>query len=356
VLLSILYLLLCRLVALLLPRASATRAHEVELLVLRHENLVLRRQVKRTRWGPTDRLLLAALSRCLPRAEWARFPVRPETLLRWHRALVHCKWAAFGRSRGPGRPPLPPEVQELILRLSRENPRWGYQRLRGELLTLGHRVSATAIRGVLRRHHVPPAPRRAGLAWPAFLRAHAAGLLACDFVAVETVRLQVIYVLFFLEVQSRRVFLAGCTAHPTSAWVTQQARNFTWAVDEAGVRPTVLLRDRDAKFSSAFDAVFSGQAVRVVRTPARAPRANAFAERWVGTVRRECLDWLLILGPRHLERVLREYVRHYNVARPHRALRLCPPLPRGQPVAAGGPVLRHDRLGGLLHEYSRCAA
>ena len=229
-----LYPLLCRLVAVLLPRASATRAHEVELLVLQHENRVLRRQLKRTRWCPTDRLVLAALSRCLPRAEGARFPVRPETLLRWHRALVRRKWAAFGRSRGPGRPPLPPELQALILRLARENPRWGYQRLRGELLALGRRVSATAIQGVLRRHGVPPAPRRAGLAWPAFLRAHAAGLLACDFFIVETVRLQVLYVLYFVEVLTRRVFLAGCTAHPTAAWVTQQARNLTGALDAAG--------------------------------------------------------------------------------------------------------------------------
>ena len=343
-LLSILYPLLCRLAALVLPRASATRAREVELLVLRHENLVLRRQLKRTRWCPADRLVLAALSRCLPRAEWARLPVRPETLLRWHRALVQRKWAAFGRCRRPGRPPLPPELQALILRLARENPRWCYQRLRGELLTLGHLVSATAIQGVLRRHGVPPAPRRAGLAWPAFLRVHAAGLLACDFFVVETVRLQVLYVLFFLEVATRRVFVAGCTAHPTAAWVTQQARNLTWALDAAGVRPTLLLRDRDTKFSSSFDAVFSGQAVRVVRTPARAPRANAFAERWVGTVRRDCLDWLLILGPGHLEQVLHEYVRHYNTARPHRALQLRPPLPRGQPVATVGPVRRHDRL------------
>jgi len=155
VLLSILYPLFCRLVVMLLPQSLVARANEVELLVLRHENRVLRRQLKRTSWRPTDRLVLVALSRCLPRAEWARFPVRPETLLRWHREFVRCKWAAFGRSRGPGRPPLPPELQALILRLARENPRWGYQRLRGELLALGHRVSATAIQSVLRRHQVP---------------------------------------------------------------------------------------------------------------------------------------------------------------------------------------------------------
>ena len=168
--------------------------------------------------------------------------------------------------------------------------------------------------------------------------------------------MQVLYALVFIDVGTRRVFVAGCTAHPTAAWVTEQARDLTWALDEAGVRPTVLLHDSDAKFSSSFDAIFTGQGVRVIRTPVRAPQANAFAERWVGTVRRECLDWLLILGPRHLEGVLGEYVGHYNAARPHRALALRPPLRRGQPVAPTAPVRRHDRLGGLLHEHSRCAA
>jgi putative transposase len=156
--------------------------------------------------------------------------VRPETLLRWHRDLVRRRWAAFGRRRGLGRPPLTQELRELILRLARENPSWGYVRLRGELVQLGYPVAASTIQRLLRRHRLPPAPRRAGLAWPDFLRAHAAGLLACDIFAVETVRLQVVDVLFFLEVQTRRVILAGCTAHPTGAWVTQQARNLWWAL------------------------------------------------------------------------------------------------------------------------------
>jgi hypothetical protein len=356
VLLSVLCTTLCFLLGTLLPRAAAARAREVEVLVLRHENRVLRRHLKRPRRHPVDRTFLVALSRCLPRADWGRFPVRPETLLRWHRELVRRKWALFGRRRGPGRPPLASELEGLVLRLARENPRWGYRRIQGELFKLGQSVSATAIQRVLRRHRVPPAPRRAGLAWPAFLRAHADGLLACDFVAVETARLQVVYALFFIQVCTRRVFLAGCTAHPTAAWVTQQARNVTCDLGEAGIRPTVLLRDRDAKFPPAFDGVFAAQGVRVVRTPVRAPRANAFAERWVGTARRDCLDWLLLLGPRHLERALHEYVDHYNRARPHRALHLRPPIPAEQPAAPGGPVVRLDRLGGVLHEYTRCAA
>ena len=279
VFLSILYGIAALLLDLLLPRTGVERTRDVELLALRHEVRVLRRQVKRTRWGPADRLVLAALSRCLPRAEWCRLPVRPETLLRWHRELVHRKWAKFGRRRGPGRPPLASDLRELIARLARENHAWGCLRLRGELLKLGHDVSASAIRSLLRRRGIPPAPRRAGLAWPAFLRAHTAGLLACDFFAVETVRLQILYVLFFVEVSTRRVFLAGSTAHPTAAWVTQQARNVCEELDAAGAKPTVLLHDRDGKFPHTFDAVFAAQQVRIVRTPFRSPRANAFAER-----------------------------------------------------------------------------
>jgi transposase InsO family protein len=360
VLFSVVYAIICLFLDLVLVRPSAARAQTIELLALRQEVRVLRRQVKRTCWRPGDRLPMSALSRCLSRREWWRFPVRPETLLRWHRDLVRRKWATFGGRRGPGRPPLPPELRELILRLARENPTWGYVRIRGELLKLGETVAASTIQALLRRHRVPAAPQRAGLSWAAFLRAHAAGLLACDFFTVETVRLQTLYVLFFLEVQTRRVFVAGCTAHPTAAWVTQQARNVCWDLAEAGTRPTILLRDRDAKFVSTFDTVFAGEGVRVVRTPVRTPQANAFAERWVGTVRRECLDWLLIAGEQHLRHVLREYVTHYHAARPHRSLGLRPPLgPLRHQVGSrghGGDVCRWDRLGGLLHEYKRVAA
>jgi transposase InsO family protein len=332
------------------------RASDVELLALRHEVRVLRCQVKRTRWRPADRLVLTALSRCCPRAEWGRLPVRPETLLRWHRELVRRRWAAFGRRRGPGRPPLASDLRELIARLARENPQWGCVRLRGELLKLGHTVSTSAIRSLHRRRGIPPAPRRAGLAWPTFLRSHAAGPLACDFFAVETVRFQLLYVLFFLEVSTRRVILAGCTAHPTAAWVTQQARNVCGDLAAAGARPTILIRDRDGKFPPTFDTVFAAQRVRIVRTPFRSPRANAYAERWVGTVRRECLDWLFIAGERHLQHVLREYVDHYNTRRPHRALRLWPPVWLPRPPASPAAVVRRDRLGGLLHEHESAAA
>src|SRR6266545_4293604 len=211
----------------------------------------------------------------MPRAAWAVLPVRPETLLRWHRELVRRKWAAFAERRRPGRPPLPTECRALIRRLATENPTWDYRRIRGELLKLGYDASATAIRTTLRRSGVPPAPRRAGLSWRACLRAHARTLLACDFFVVETVRLQTLYVLFFIEVHTRRVFVAGCTARPTGGWVTQQARNLVWRLRDDGVPPTLLIHDRDAKFTRAFDDVFRSEGVRAVRTPFRAPRANA---------------------------------------------------------------------------------
>jgi putative transposase len=356
-LLSVLYVVRL-LLDLALLRCRSGAARDLELLALRHEVRVLRRRTKRITWRPGDRLVLSALRRGLPRVNWPAFPVRPETLLRWHRELVRRQWAMFGRRRGPGRPPLSSAYRDLVLLLATEHPRWGYQRPRGELLKLGDRVSGTTIRSLLRRHGVPPAPRRAGLSWRAFLRAHAAGVLAGDFFTVETLGLQTLFVLFFIELQTRRVFVAGCTEHPSAAWVTQQARNLVWHLDEAERRPTLLIRDRDAKFPASFDAVFRAGAVRVVRTPVRAPRANAGAERWVGTVRRDCLDWLLILGERHLEQVLREYVAHYNAARPHRGLKLRAPLARGRPTQLPSPVekvIRRDRLGGVIHEYEPLA-
>jgi transposase InsO family protein len=181
-------------------------------------------------------------------------------------------------------------------------------------------------------------------------------VLECDFFTVETIRLRTLHVLLFLEVHTRRVLIAGCSAHPTAAWVTQQARNLCWRLDEAAGRSAVLIRDRDGKVPRAFDDVFRSEAVRAVRAPYRAPRARAHAERWVGTARRECLDWMLVLGERHLEQILHEYAEHYNTARPHRALRLRSPVARGHPVPPGGEIDRRDRLGGLIHEYERRAA
>jgi transposase InsO family protein len=339
----------------LLARGDA--AKDLELLVLRHQLTVLRRQTPRPRLEPADRALLAAVSRVLPRARWSCFFVTPGTLLRWHRRLIAASWTY--PHRPTGRPPLNPEVQQLIVRLAKQNPRWGYQRIKGELLRLGVRVSATAIRTTLRRHGLDPAPRRKSSTWTAFLRQQGAGIVACDFFTVDTVWLHRLYVLFFIELDNRRVHLGGVTANPDGGWVTQQARNLLLALGEQGRQLRFLVRDHDAKFSRSFDDVFCSESAQVLMTPVRAPKANAYAERWVRTVRAECLDWLLIVGRGHLERILRVYVRHYNEHRPHRALGLQPPdQPAGLTVVAEdqqGRVSRRDLLGGLLHEYRRAA-
>jgi putative transposase len=357
-LLALLYSLFRLLLDLIVVRCRSEASLQSEVLLLRHQLRVLQRQTRRPRWQPGDRLLLAALSRRLPRPVWAAFLVSPETILRWHRELVRRRWDAFGRRprRHLGRPPLPTECQQLILRLARENPGWGFRRIKGELRKLGYQVSATSIRGILRRHRVPPAPRGAGLSWQRFLRAQAGAVVACDFFTVDSVWLKQLYVMFFIELASRRVFLAGCTEQPTAAWVTQQARNLSWELGQGNLRPRHLIHDRDSKFVAGFDEVFRSEAVRVATTPYRAPRANAVCERWIGSARHEALDWWLITGERHLWQVLSEYVEHYNVARPHRSLGLRAPLggeDSGQPT---GEVVCRSRLGGLLHEYSRQAA
>jgi transposase InsO family protein len=297
-----------------------------------------------------DRAVLALLSRLVPRARWSAFVVTPATILRWHRDLVRRRWTY----RKLGRPPLDNEVRDLILRLARENPRWGYQRIVGELRHLGLRVSASTVQRVLRRAGLGPAPRRNGPNWSTFLRSQAPGVLACDFFTVETMWLRRLYVFFFIEVGSRRVHLAGITTHPKGAWVTQQARNLTMTTDVAAAR--FLIRDRDTKFTQSFDDVFRCEGIRVIRTPVRAPRANAFAERFVRTVRHECLDWTLIHGHRHLQAVLEEYVEHYNHHRPHRGLDLSPPAPTRPTPSTTGAVIRQPLLGGLMNEYQRRAA
>jgi putative transposase len=276
VLSKLVYLALCRLIALLALLARGDAAKDLEILVLRHQLAVLRRQLPRPRLQPADRVLLAAISRALPRTRWSCFMVTPDTLVRWHRRLLAGAWTY--PHRRPGRPPVDEQVQQLIVRLARENPRWGYQRIKGELLRLDVRVSATAIRTVLRRHGLDPAPRRAGGTWRAFLRQQAAGIVACDFFTVDTVWLRRLYVLVFIELDTRRVHLAGVTANPDGAWVTQQARNLLLALEEQGRRVRFLLRDRDAKFCRSFDDVFRSEGAEVLLAPVRAPRANAYAE------------------------------------------------------------------------------
>jgi transposase InsO family protein len=332
-------------------------AKDVEIAVLRHQLMVVRRQVARPRFTPTDRMVLATLAKLLPRERWPVFLVTPATLLRWHRELVARRWTYLHTGRG--QQGLDPQIVDVVVRMARENPRWGYVRIVGECRKLGIRVSATSVRRILRRHRLGPAPRRGGPSWAAFLRAQAGGMLACDFLTVETVGLTRLYVLFVVELDRRRVHLAGITAHPTGAWVTQAARNLLMDLDEHARRFRFLIRDRDAKFTAAFDAVFAAAGVETVKIPPRAPRANAYAERWVRTVRTECLDWTLIWNRQHLQRVLTRYLEHYNTSRPHRGIDLEIPVPA--PVAtvttlpAAGRIERVDVLGGLIHEYRRAA-
>ena len=352
---SFVYLALCRLCELMVLCWRSTDAKEVEILVLRHQLTVLRRQhPKASAPAPRPR----AAGRPEPpaaQARWSSFLVTPETLLQWHRRMVRRHWTYPTRPRG--RPPIPDQLQSLIVRLATENPRWGYQRIRGELLQLGCQVSASSIARVLRANGLQPAPRPASTTWRSFLRRQAAGIVACDFLTVDTVFRQRLYVLFFIQLHNRRVHLAGVTTNPTGAWVAQQARNLLATLEDDGTAVRFLIRDRDSKFTRAFDDLWRAVGAQVIRTPIQAPNANAVAERWVGTVRQECLDHLLIAGRRQLGRVLHLYVEHSNRHRPHRGLGLSAPEPsqceQADPSAAARQLHRHDVLGGLIHEYER---
>jgi transposase InsO family protein len=341
---------------------------KIELVALRHEVVVLRRQVGRPAYRPADRALLAALSRLLPRSSWGTFGVTPGTLLAWHRRLVAKSWTYSHRS--PGRPSIDDETTGLVVRLAEENPRWGYRRIQGDLLKLEVRIAASTIAQIMKEHDLGPAPRRRGPTWRQFLRAQASGVVATDFFHVDTVLLKRLYVLFFIELGRRRVWITGVTAHPKAAWVTQQARNVTGSLADADITAKFLVRDRDTKYVAGFDEVFGAEGTEILRTPYRTPNANAFAERFVRTVRSECLDHLLVVNEAHLERILRSYACHYNGYRPHQGLSQEIPTLGGtiplavesisdvrhrRPRCRSGRVRRHDRLGGLIHEYALAA-
>ncbi|TCO61877.1 integrase core domain-containing protein [Actinocrispum wychmicini] len=338
----------------LFARSSASK--DAEILALRQEVAVLRRVNPRPRLSWSDRAVLAALARLLPTALRACRMVTPGTLLRWHRRLVAARWR---QPRPPGRPPIGDELVALIVRLAKENRTWGVVRVQGELRRLGHRVAASTIRRILRANKVPPSTHRDD-SWRTFLRAQAESLIAVDFFHVDTVALKRLYAAFVIEITTRWVHLLGITAHPTGDWVVQVARGLAGDLEEVGHRFRYLIRDRDAKFSAAFGAVFASVGIEIVLTAPQAPRMNAFAERWIGSVRRECTDRILITGERHLRQVLDVYVTHHNAGRSHQGAGMLLRAPDDEPTVVPFParfdrIRRRQRLGGLLNEYQPAA-
>ncbi len=354
--LRLLYLVFVQLGCWLVLLGRSSAAKDVELLVLRHEVAVLRRGQRRPRLDWADRVVLAALVRQLP--VWLREHrlVSPGTVLRWHRRLVAKKWTYPNRA---GRPRVDETVMALVERMARENTGWGYRRIQGELLKLGHRTSASTVRRVLKRLRIPPSPTRdSDTSWRRFLRAQAETMLACDFFHVDcVVTLKRVYVFFVMEVGTRYVHILGTTTNPDGPWTTQQARNFLMELDDRANEFRFLIRDRAGQFTASFDSVLTDAGIDVVKIPPRCPRANCYAERFVGTVRRELTDRLLIINERHLKSVLNRYVYHYNHRRPHRALRHIAPRP-DQPTGEPGcrSVRRRRVLGGLINDYEPAAA
>jgi putative transposase len=353
--LRLLYLMFVRVCGwlVLLGRSSASK--DAELLVLRHEVSVLRRANPRPRLDWADRAVLAALIRLLPARLRSHRLVTPGTVLRWHRRLIARKWTYPHRT---GRPPVSAEVAALIERLAAENSRWGYKRIQGELLKVGHRVSASTIRRILKALKIPPAPqRRTDTTWRKFLHAQAATMLAVDFFHVDcAVTLQRLYCFFVIEVGSRYVHILGVTASPDGPWTVQQVRNLLMDLGDRAADFRFLVRDRAGQFTEAFDAVLADAGIEAVKIPPRSPRANAYAERFVLTARTEVTDRMLIFGRRHLRSVLAEYEAHYNGRRPHRSRQLRPPRP-DHPVAdlSQERIKRRPVLGGLIGEYERAA-
>lgn len=345
------YWLLRGLVGLIVARASSVGELQVEVIALRHEVAVLRRTVKRPDLRDPDRLIFAALARLLPSG---RLMFAPSTLLRWHRELVRRRWAAFGRRAARrGRPEVSAEIQDVILKMARENRRWGYLRIAGELRRLGHRVGATTVRGILKRNGLGPARRRRGPSWKQFLRSHAAGVIACDLMTVDTVLLRTLHVIVFLELGSRRALRWASTYHPTAEWATQQLRNLSWELQDASLNFRFLLHDRGLGLQRT---VRRGSAQRRGRDPAESLPMPACERPLRATAAvRPARGWLVVLCQRHLDRILDQYFEHYNRGRPHQSLDQCPPEHDDRLPDPDIPIVRIPVVDGLINEYRRAA-
>ncbi|MGI5144241.1 integrase core domain-containing protein [Streptomyces sp. CA-106110] len=362
-LLRLAYLAATNILAILRLLTMTGREKDIEILALRHQLLVLQRQVGKPTFTATDRAVLAGLLHRLPADKLRRLLllVRPDTILRWHRDLLKRRHAAVSRPHRRGRPPTVRSIRALALRLARENPPWGYRRIHGELAALGIKVAASTVWEILKEHGIPPAPERQSTTWAEFLRGQAEALLACDLFEVRTLTGARLYVFAVIEHTTRRIRILGATAHPTADWLVQLGRNLLMDLEDAGSRARFLIRDRDAKFTASFDALFADAGLEVVKTRIRIPRMNSIMERWIQTCRRGLLDRTLIWNQYHLLHVLDEFETFYDGHRPHRALGQAAPL-RPLPEVVDIParrrrlrIRRRDRLVGTLHEYGHAA-
>ncbi|MCP3936534.1 MAG: transposase family protein [Actinomycetia bacterium] len=329
---------------------------DAEILALRHQIRVLQRQDTRPRFTPTDRAVLAVLAKVFDRRRLDKvlLIVKPATVIGWHRRLVARRWTYPHNTTRTGRPATPAELRVLVSRLDAENPTWGYRRITGEILRLGHRIAASTVWSILRKAGREPTPDRTGPSWSEFIASQAKAMVATDFFCVDSVTLRRYWVIFFIEIESRRVHVAGITTNPDGPWTTQAARNLLMGWTH---NTRFVIRDRGSQYTKSFDAVFAANGAKVIHTPAGAPRANAFAERWVRSVRHELLDRTLIWNQRQLRRLLDEYVTHYNAHRPHQGIEQRAPdvTEPTEPVEAGRPVTRIPVCGGLINEYRHAA-